>query len=730
MSGSTEADVRLNPASDRPAAHLVIGLGASAGGLEAYKEFFSRMPPDLGMSCILVQHLDPHYESALASIVATYTAMPVEPAADGVRVEPNRVYVIPSDAILTIRNGTLRLTSPASPASRRTSINTFLTSLAEDKGEDAIGIILSGFGSDGSLGIAAIKEHGGLTLSQAEYDHHAKSGMPQSAASGGSVDYVLAAADMPAALIAYRRNRMACDAAKDPDGLRGDLRSQLPAFCTLLYASLGRDFSQYKPGTLIRRIQRRMHVRQTDQVPDYLEQLRTRPEEAELLFHELLIGVTRFFRDGDTFGEVETRILPGLLADLPGGEPIRVWVAGCATGEEAYTMAILLKEALAASGRPRTVQVFATDIDARAIDVARAGLYEAPIVADLSPERLERHFLKEDGRYRIAKDLREMCLFSVHDLIKDPPLSRLDLVTCRNLMIYFDTELQGRVLTTFHYALRSDRFLLLGSSESVGAGSHLFEPLDRRRRIFVRREAAATLPRVSAASWAASWAEGRGPTRPPSRQMHDDIDRRAARAMAQYAPAFLRGRPAGQHPPLLRPDREIPGAGDGGRQPQPVQPAACRPAPGGARCPGAGRRHRQAGAARGGHHRPRTATRADHADRRAAAAGRRRGAVPGRVPGGRPGTGPGRDTRRGGCRISSQQGRRGDQGLGAVSCASPASGCATPTRRLNPSPRRCSPPTRSTCRSTRSCSRQTRNWKPPKRSSSPSTKSCRPSTPS
>ncbi len=535
MSGSTDAEAQLNPASDRPPAHLVIGLGASAGGLEAYKEFFSQMPPDLGVSCILVQHLDPHYESALASIVATYTTMPVELAADGVRVEADRVYVIPPDAILTIKNGTLRLASPASPASRRTSINTFLVSLAEDKGEDAIGIILSGFGSDGALGIAAIKEHGGLTLSQAEYDHHAKSGMPQSAASSGSVDYVLAAADMAAVLIDYRRNRMACDAAKGPDGLRGDLRSQLPAICTLLNTSLGRDFSQYKPGTLMRRIQRRMHVRRTDQVPDYLEQLRTRPEEAELLFHELLIGVTRFFRDGDTFEAVETRILPGLLADLPGGEPIRVWVAGCATGEEAYTMAILLKEALAASGRPRTIQIFATDIDARAIDVARAGLYEASIVADLSPERLERHFLKEDGRYRIAKNLREMCLFSVHDLVKDPPYSRLDLVTCRNLMIYFDTELQGRVLTTFHYALRSDRFLLLGSSESVGAGSHLFEPLDRRRRIFVRREAAATLPRVSATSWA----EARGSARPPSRQVHDDIDRRAARAMAQYAPAFL-----------------------------------------------------------------------------------------------------------------------------------------------------------------------------------------------
>ncbi len=544
MSGPSEAagrhdagsDASPDPASpERTPAHLVIGLGASAGGLEAYREFFASMPTDLGMRCVLVQHLDPRYESALASIVATYTAMPVETAADGMRVEPDRVYVIPPDAILTIRNDTLRVVQPAPPAARRTSINTFLVSLAEDKGEDAIGIILSGFGSDGALGIAAIKEHGGLTLSQAEYDHHAKSGMPQSAASGGSVDYVLPASGMPEALVEYRRNRLASDAARGPDGLRHDLHSHLPAVCAVLNARLGRDFSQYKPGTLMRRIQRRMHVRQTEQVSDYLQQLRTRPDEAELLFHELLIGVTRFFRDGDTFEAVENRILPRLLADLPGDEPVRVWVAGCATGEEAYTVAILLKEAVAASGRPRTVQVFATDVDARVIEVARAGLYEAPIVADLSPERLQRHFLKEDGRYRIAKDLREMCLFSVHDLVKDPPFSRLDLVTCRNLMIYFDPELQARVLTTFHYALRPDRFLLLGSSESAGAGQHLFEPLDRRRRIFVRRDAPTSLPGVSSAAWAQS----RNPARPPSRHAPDDIDRRAARAMTRYAPAFL-----------------------------------------------------------------------------------------------------------------------------------------------------------------------------------------------
>ena len=262
--------------------------------------------------------------------------------------------------------------------------------------------------------------------------------MPQSAVAGGFVDHVLAVEAMPAALLEYRDHRTISDAAKGPDGIRQDLPDHLATICAVLHGRLGRDFSQYKSGTLLRRIQRRMHVLQTDDVAAYIEQLRTLPHEAELLFRELLISVTRFFRDPEAFAALEAKTIPELLADPAGTEPIRVWVAGCATGEEAYSVAILLKEGLARSGTRRPVQIFATDIDDRAIEVARAGLYPAAIAADLSAERLEQNFTREDGNYRVAKSLREMFLFSTHDLVKDPPFSRLDLVSCRNLLIYFD----------------------------------------------------------------------------------------------------------------------------------------------------------------------------------------------------------------------------------------------------------------------------------------------------
>ncbi|HEX6506172.1 MAG TPA: chemotaxis protein CheB, partial [Chloroflexota bacterium] len=389
-----------------------MGIGASAGGLDAFRAFFARMPADTGMAFVLVQHLDPNYESSLVAIVGGYTGMPVHLAEDGVFVCPNQVYIIPPDAILTIRDGVLRLTRPAPPAARRTSIDTFLASLAQDQGENAVGIILSGFGSDGALGVVAIKEHGGLTLSQAEFDHHAKSGMPQSAASSGFVDHVLSVDEMPAALLDYQRHRKSSDSVKGPDGLREDLAAHLVTICAVLQSRLGRDFSQYKPGTLMRRIQRRMQVLQTDEVPSYLEQLRSQPNEAELLFRELLIGVTRFFRDAAAFEALETKVILGMLAEPGRSDPLRVWVAGCATGEEAYSIAILLKEGLARSGSRRPVQIFATDVDDRAIQAARAGLYLASIAADLSAERLERNFIQEDSSYRVTKDIRELCLFS------------------------------------------------------------------------------------------------------------------------------------------------------------------------------------------------------------------------------------------------------------------------------------------------------------------------------
>ncbi|MFI4963959.1 MAG: CheR family methyltransferase [Caulobacterales bacterium] len=510
---------------------LVVGIGASAGGLEAFRAFFSAMPTDTGMAFVLVQHLDPDRSSALVDILRGSTAMAVSSAEHGAPIAPNRVFVIPPDAILRIEAGVLQVTRPATAAARRAAIDTFLTSLAEDQGEDAVGIILSGFGADGALGVEAIKEQGGLTLAQAEFDHAPKPGMPQSAAARGYVDHVLAAAAMPKALIDHLRYRSKTDGAKGPDGLRADVGDHLGAICAVLSSRLGRDFSQYKTNTLMRRIQRRMQVLQVDSVPAYLEQLRERPDEPELLFREVLIRVTRFFRDPAAFGALSGRI-PDMLAHGDPQDTIRIWVPGCATGEEAYSLAILFKEAMARAARPRKVQIFATDIDDQAIEVARAGLYAETIAADLSEDLLDRHFLKEGDRRRVSKEIRQMCLFSVHDLVKDPPFSRLDLVSCRNLLIYFGPALQKRVIAMFHYGLLPGGLLLLGSSEAVTAHTKLFAPLDKKHRLFERKDApaqllAATRPPPARAPEA------------PARVAEGHAEPQIARIMARYAPAFV-----------------------------------------------------------------------------------------------------------------------------------------------------------------------------------------------
>ena len=513
---------------------LIVGIGASAGGIDACMTFFSRVPADIGMAFVIVQHLDPHYESSLSAIISGRSALPVHVAEDGAVVTANQVFVIPPNAILTIKDGRLSLSFPAPAAARRTSINTFLSSLAEDQGENAVGIILSGFGTDGALGMAAIKEHGGVTFSQAEFDHHAKQGMPQSAASGGFVDHVLAVEDMPKALLDYRHHRQICDSHKNSDGIRQDLPDHLATICAVLNSRLGRDFSGYKTGTLMRRIQRRMHVLQTDEVTDYINQLRSLPHEPDDLFREMLISVTRYFRDLEAFGFLEAGTIPKLVANASTNDTIRVWVAGCATGEEAYSIAILLNEALLQSDRRCGIQVFATDLDDRAIAVARAGLYAGTIAADVSPDRLERNFLKEDGNYRVTKDIRNMCLFSVHDVVKDPPFSRIDLVSCRNLLIYFEPQLQQRVVATFHYALRPSRYLFLGPSESAAASGHFFAPVDKHHRLYARRDVAARVPALSLTR-----SSGEVASRRPGPPSIDDVDRRAARAIARYAPAFL-----------------------------------------------------------------------------------------------------------------------------------------------------------------------------------------------
>ena len=516
-----------------PDSHIIVGIGASAGGLDAFRSFLSEMPIDSGMAFVLVQHLDPDYNSALAEIVGDCTDMPVVKAVDGTVAAPNTVAVIPQNAILKIEGGILRVAPPESPTARRSSIDTFLVSLAEDQGPNAVGIILSGYGSDGTIGIAAIKEGGGLTLSEAAFDHRAKFGMPQSATEGGFVDYVLQPHEMPARLLEFRdfRNKSATLGLFDAKQI-GET-NYLVTICAVLNSRLGRDFGQYKSSTLMRRVLRRMQVLHIEDPNEYIAQLRKLPNEPDLLFREILIGVTRFFRDPAMFEALAETVLPALIASGEPDEPIRIWVAGCATGEEAYSLAILLNEALVQAESTRHVTIFATDIDDRAVTIARVGLYNDMIEADTTLERLERHFVKEGERYRVAKHIRDMCVFSTHDLVKDPPFSRLDMISCRNLLIYFEAPLQQRVIATFHYGIKSNGFLWLGPSEAIAASARLFKAFDKRCRIFKRLDVSAEIPRIPITARL-------NPAPPVQRTSEaDTIDALAARAMAQYAPAYI-----------------------------------------------------------------------------------------------------------------------------------------------------------------------------------------------
>jgi len=518
---------------------LVVGLGASAGGLDAYKAFFAHMPPQSGMAFVLVQHLDPQHKSLLAELLSRHTEMRVTTAENGAAVAADHVYVIPPDSTLTIHDGILRLATPAPPRESRRPIDAFFSSLAEDQGEKAVSIILAGSGSDGTLGLRAVKEHGGLTLAQAGFDETALLGMPSSAAATGLVDYVMPVEEMPERLIAYARHLGKVVGQKGTDGTRRDAQEHLIKICALLRARLGHDFSDYKDKTLIRRIQRRMQVLQIDSVPKYIERLRKDPPELELLFRDLLIGVTQFFRDPDAFAALQETVLPRLLTSKGPDTPIRVWVPGCATGEEAYSIAILLKESMAQQEIVIPVQIFGTDLDEHSVTIARHGQYrKAP--AEVSPERLERWFIEDGEGYSLRKEIREMCVFSAHNLVKDPPFSKLDLISCRNLMIYLNAGLQDRLAQTFHYALRPGGYLFLGTSESVSRHSRLFTVLDKKHRLFQRRDdVPAALPSFAMSGAVTASGEAAPPPPETGRTAIDRIDQHARRALERFSPAHL-----------------------------------------------------------------------------------------------------------------------------------------------------------------------------------------------
>jgi two-component system CheB/CheR fusion protein len=533
--GSPDPKVEVVPAAPSVLLPLIVGIGASAGGLEAFRTFFTHMPADTGMAFVLVQHLAPDHKSMLVDLLSASTKMPVIEAADGLEIQANRVFVIPPNATLTVKAGRLRLEQPAPPRISRRPIDTFFVSLAEDQHENAVCVILSGTGSDGTLGAAAIKEHGGLTLAQAEFDHHAKPGMPLSATSTGQVDEILPVEGMPAKLVAYLKHLRGVADTKDPEGTRQDAGGYLAAICSLLQARCGHDFRSYKDKTFIRRMQRRMQVLQISTPEAYVAHLRAQPQELDVLFLELLIGVTQFFRDPAAFEALGTSVLTSLVQGKGADDLIRIWVPGCATGQEVFTLAMLLREAMDKRGPKPKVQIFGTDIDERSIVVARLGRYAKPMVG-VSPERLERWFVEDGDGYCIVPEIREMCLFSLHSLIKDPPFSKLDLISCRNLLIYLDPEAQDRVMRTFHYALNPGATLFLGSSEAVTRSAKLFGVADKKHRIFTRKAIdGPALPDLLPARLTkpvpAPGAVGSGPS--------ERIDGDARRLMEKYSPPHI-----------------------------------------------------------------------------------------------------------------------------------------------------------------------------------------------
>jgi two-component system CheB/CheR fusion protein len=468
----------------------IVGIGASAGGLAAFEAFFSGMPSgaDPGMAFVLVQHLAPDHKSILTDLVKHYTRMQVFEVEDGMAVKPNCAYIIPPNRDMAFLDGTLQLLEPAAPRGLRLPIDFFFRSLAQDLHERAICIVLSGTGSDGTQGVRAVKGEGGMVMAQnpqsTEHD-----GMPRNVIATGLVDYVLPPAEMPAQLIAYATQ--AFGKTPRPSSPRvPKAEDAMRKIFILLRAQTGHDFSKYKQNTIIRRVERRMAVHQIDRLADYVRHLQNTPPEVEALFRDLLIGVTHFFRDPEPFAALYEQVVPRLFAGKDAGAAIRVWVAGCSTGEEAYSIAMLLWEHMDLLKQSFKVQVFATDIDRQAIDQARTGVYPDSIAADVSPERLSRFFAAEqDGTaYRVHKGLRDMLVFSEQDVIKDPPFSRLDLISCRNLLIYMGGELQKKLIPLFHYALNPGGTLFLGTSETVGEFADLFATLDRKSKLYQRKE--------------------------------------------------------------------------------------------------------------------------------------------------------------------------------------------------------------------------------------------------
>ena len=521
----------------RTEAPLVLGVGASAAALNSIERFFSRFLPDPEQAVVLVlQHREAFDEGWLRDLLGDRDTKVAE-VRDGEPLEGGTIYFCPAGVITTIRNDRFAVRPAQQAPGERATIDSFFISLAEERAEESIGVVLAGTGGDGTLGIATLKDHGGLAIAEKsaseEANHLAESGKPAAIA-----DFVLSPEEIPEHVQVYARHLRRVEERQGFDEVVAAAATSLSRIADILRNKTGNDFHGYKQNTFLRRVQRRMHVVQIDEITSYVDFLRADKDEVQHLFNDLLIGVTEFFRDKREFEVLETQVVPKIFENKGAGQQVRVWILGCATGEEAYSIGILLREHMATLDGTPQVQIFATDIDGRALATARVGRYRTNIEDNVSAERLARWFVREGDTYCVVKELREMCIFSQHNVIKDAPFSKLDLVSCRNLLIYLNADLQNRVIPLFHFALLPDRFLFLGNSENVTRHPKFFAPVDRRARIFKKLETGTRLP----PEFPITSSAGRAAVElPPTRAVGPDVglERRAQRIAERYAPAYV-----------------------------------------------------------------------------------------------------------------------------------------------------------------------------------------------
>ena len=525
-------------AEQRVTGPLIVGIGASAGAMQSVERFFAKFTADPDQALVLVlQHREALQETRLRNLLRKIEGSRLSDVHDGTAVQGGTIFLCAADMITTIQGDHFAVRKAKQAPGERATIDSFLVSLAEARAEEAIGVMLGGTGGDGTLGVATLKDHGGLAIAQRE-DNEDPEKLSDSKTAAAIADFVLAPEDIPEHIQVYARHLRRIQEKKGFDEILAAAANSLSRIADILRNKTGNDFHGYKQNTFLRRVQRRMQVVQIDDIAAYAEFLRTDKDEAQHLFNDLLIGVTQFFRDKREFDVLEKEVIPKIFATKAAGQHVRVWVLGCATGEEAYSIGILLREHMSKLDSAPQVQIFATDIDGRALAAARVGRYRTSIEGEMSPERLARWFVREGDTYCVVKELREMCIFSQHNVIKDAPFSKLDMVSCRNLLIYLNAALQNRVIPLFHFALLPDRFLFLGNSENVTRHPKLFVPVDRRARIFRKLDTGTRLPPEFPISTAASRASielPQGRARTPD----VGLERRAQRVAERYAPAYV-----------------------------------------------------------------------------------------------------------------------------------------------------------------------------------------------